>query len=118
MELTKNGRMSGHHCVVNRITMIASGADEELNYIFRGFDLQQQLRSHQALFISYALGGPEKFKGKTLRYSHTGLNISNEQYEKTIHHLNEALREAGVPLEDRTKVEAFIRSVKPHIINR
>lgn len=92
-------------------------ADEELNYIFRGFDLQQ-LRSHQALFISYALGGPEKFKGKTLRDSHTGLNISNEQYEKTIHHLNEALREAGVPLEDRTKVEAFIRSVKPHIINR
>ncbi len=92
-------------------------ADEELNYIFKGTDMEK-LRAHQTLFISYALGGPQKFEGRTLRQSHTGLNISDEQYEKTIQHLNAALRGAGVPAEDCIKVEAFIRSVKPHIINK
>ncbi|GGA44481.1 group 1 truncated hemoglobin GlbN [Kroppenstedtia guangzhouensis] len=91
--------------------------DPVVSSVFDGVDLVS-LRKHQAQFLAYALGGPVKYDGSTLRESHTGLNITDRQYEATIRHLNATLRKLNVELEDRAKIEAFIRSVKPFIINQ
>lgn len=92
--------------------------DEKVSHYFRYTDMEK-LRKHQiSYFMSYALGGPNKYEGATLRESHKGLNISHEHYEIAIKHLNGALRKYNVPLEDRVKIEAFLRSVKPHIIHK
>ncbi|GGE12995.1 group 1 truncated hemoglobin GlbN [Marinithermofilum abyssi] len=93
-------------------------ADEKVRHYFTYTDLEK-LREHQiTYFMSYALGGPHKYQGNTLRIAHKGLNISFEAYEIAIRHMNGALRKYNVPIDDRVTVEAFLRAVKPHIINK
>lgn len=92
--------------------------DDKVSHFFKDTDMER-LRRHQiTYFMSYALGGPNKYEGSTLRASHKGMNITHEQYEVAIQHLNGALRKFNVPLEDRVKMEVFLRSVKPHIIHK
>lgn len=91
--------------------------DPEVSGVFQGVDLVA-LRRHQAEFIAYALGGPVKYEGNTLQEAHRGFHITDRQYEITIRHLNASLRKLNVELEDIAKIEAFIRSVKPFIINK
>lgn len=92
--------------------------DDRVNHHFVGTNMER-LRNHQiTYFMSYALGGPKKYEGSTLRAAHAGLQISSEEYEIAIKHLNSSLRKYNVPIEDIAKIEAFLRSVKPHIINK
>ncbi|MBA4543198.1 MULTISPECIES: group 1 truncated hemoglobin [Thermoactinomyces] len=90
--------------------------DDRVNHHFIGVNMEA-LRRHQiTYFMSFALGGPKRYEGSTLRQSHAGLNITSEEYEIAIKHLNSSLRKFNVQLEDIARVEAFLRSVKPHII--
>ncbi|MFC7441364.1 group I truncated hemoglobin [Laceyella putida] len=90
--------------------------DDRVNHHFIGVNMEV-LRRHQiTYFMSYALGGPKHYEGNTLRKAHSGLNITSEEYEIAIKHLNSALRKFNVAIEDIARVEAFLRSVKPHII--
>ncbi|MGA9175058.1 MAG: group 1 truncated hemoglobin [Thermoactinomyces sp.] len=90
--------------------------DDRVNHHFIGVNMEV-LRRHQiTYFMSFALGGPKRYEGSTLRQSHAGLNITSEEYEIAIKHLNSSLRKFNVQLEDIARVEAFLRSVKPHII--
>ncbi|WP_169713566.1 group I truncated hemoglobin [Paludifilum halophilum] len=78
-----------------------------------------RLRKHQiSFFVSHLLGGPKEYKGSTLRMAHQGLNITFDAYEIAIKHLNRSLIKYNVPLDIRVKVEAFLRTMKPHIINK
>ncbi|SEM72714.1 group I truncated hemoglobin [Lihuaxuella thermophila] len=92
--------------------------DDRVSHHFVGANMDR-LRRHQiTYFMSYALGGPKRYEGSTLRSAHAGLQISSEEYEIAIKHLNSSLRKYNVPIEDIAKIEAFLRSVKPHIINK
>lgn len=92
--------------------------DDRVNHHFIGVNMEI-LRRHQiTYFMSFALGGPKRYEGSNLRHAHAGLQITSEEYEIAIKHLNSSLRKYNVPLEDIAKVEAFLRSVKPHIINK
>jgi hemoglobin len=64
------------------------------------------------------LGGPQKFEGKTLRLAHEGLNITSEEYEIIMDHLDDSLKKFNVGIEDRAKILAVVRSLKPFIIKR
>ncbi|PTX50344.1 hemoglobin [Melghirimyces profundicolus] len=93
-------------------------ADERVRHYFEGADTHT-LRTHQMYFlVSYALGGPNIYKGTKLSKAHQGLNITDQAYEITIRHMNRALRNHEVPLEICSKIEAFMRGVKPHIVNK
>jgi hemoglobin len=91
--------------------------DELVNEAFRGIDMDR-LRNHQTAFLSYALGGPVEYDGRTLREGHKGLNITSEQYERMIRIMNDTLRTFNVADEDRVKIEAFLRSVKPFVVGQ
>jgi hemoglobin len=90
--------------------------DDRVNHHFIGVNMEQLRRHKITYFMSYALGGPKRYEGITLRQAHAGLNITSEEYEIAIKHLNSSLRKFNVQLEDIAKIEAFLRTVKPHII--
>lgn len=93
-------------------------SDERVNHHFIGINMES-LRRHQiTFFIGFALGGPRRYNGNNLRTAHSGLNVTTEEYEVAIKLLNQSLRKYNVEIEDIAKVEAFLRSVKPHIINK
>lgn len=91
--------------------------DEVVNEVFKGVDMDR-LRAHQAAFLAYALGGPVEYDGKTLREAHKGYRISFAQYERALKHLRDTLDSFNVPVEAQVKVEAFLRSVKPFIVEQ
>ena len=91
-------------------------ADEQVNYMFEGVNINF-LRQHQETLISYAFGAPSS-QGRTLRMAHKGLDITHEQFERAIKHLNTAMWKYHVHIEESVKVEAFVRSLKPHIIGQ
>ncbi|PTM59691.1 group I truncated hemoglobin [Desmospora activa] len=92
--------------------------DDRVNHYFREADVDS-LRTHQLnFFLRYVLGGSDDYKGSALSMVHKGLNISSEDYEIAIHHFNAALRKYDVPIDIRIQIEAFLRTVKPHIIEK
>ena len=71
-------------------------ADAELAPFFAGRDLEG-LRRHQAAFLAFALGGPNEYRGQTLRRAHTGLGIRDHHFRLVAGHLVAALGACGVP---------------------
>jgi hemoglobin len=73
-------------------------ADPQLAPFFVELDINR-LKRHQALLISQVTGGPADYDGRTLRDAHNGLNISSNDFGRTVGHLVFALQEASVPDE-------------------
>ena len=70
--------------------------DATLNTLFVDVDLAA-LRRHQARFIGYALGGPNHYRGRSIRQAHAGLGITPDQFAGVAGHLGAALATCGVP---------------------
>jgi hemoglobin len=70
--------------------------DATLAPMFDGVDMAKQKR-HQVQFIVFALGGPNQYRGRTMRRAHTGLSITEAQFGAVAGHLGDALAVCGVP---------------------
>lgn len=70
-------------------------ADDTVNKFFAHTDMEKQ-RRHQTAFISYALGGPKEYTGKSMEKAHTGLNLQPEHFDAIAKHLGEAMASKGV----------------------
>src|SRR5215216_2493709 len=73
-------------------------SDPTLKPIFANIEMDH-LRRHQVRFISYALGGPNQYSGRSMRRAHEGLGISEDQFDAVAGHLVDALATYGVPAE-------------------
>lgn len=82
-------------------------ADDTVNHFFAHTDMEKQ-RHHQSAFISYALGGPNHYTGRSMEKAHTGLNLQPEHFDAIALHLGEALSEHGVSQEDINSVLAHV----------
>ncbi|PGS52669.1 group 1 truncated hemoglobin [Bacillus sp. AFS041924] len=84
--------------------------DETVNHFFEKTDMDKQ-RRHQTKFISFALGGPNQYTGKSMSKAHEGMNIQPEHFNAIATHLHDALAHFGVTESDIdqaiTKVEAL-----------
>lgn len=90
--------------------------DTRVNHHFIGIQVEQ-LRLHlTTYFMGYAIEGLYRFDAQALRQAHEDLSITSEEYEIAIKHMNASLREQNISIEDIAKIEAFLRSIKPHII--
>ncbi|BAZ11821.1 globin GlbN [Calothrix sp. NIES-4071] len=74
-------------------------ADDTVNKFFAHTDMKKQ-RHHQAAFISYALGSPEHYTGRSMEKAHTGLNLQPEHFNAIVQHLDEALTAHGLSSKD------------------
>ncbi len=71
-------------------------ADDTLSGLFAGKDLAA-LSRHQTRFIAYALGGPNRYTGRSMRRAHAGLGIIAAQFAAVAGHLRASLASCGVP---------------------
>jgi hemoglobin len=85
-------------------------ADDTVNHFFKNTDMEKQ-RQHQAKFISYALGGPNQYTGRSMAKAHEGMNIQPVHFDVIVKHLHDALAHFGVSEADiqaaLSKVEAL-----------
>lgn len=84
-------------------------ADPDLAQYFAGTSLQR-LKGHQAAFFAMALGGPDHYKGRSLREAHAGRGIGDAAFDRVAQHLAGTLGALDV---DAVTIEGIIAQVAP-----
>lgn len=91
--------------------------DETVNQYFKDTDMEKQ-RSHQKKFISFALGGPNQYSGKSMAKAHEGMNLQENHFQAIVNHLHDALAHFGVSEADIDVALTKVASLKDDILNK
>ena len=89
--------------------------DETVNQFFQNTDMEKQ-KSHQSKFISFALGGPNQYSGKSMAKAHEGMNLQPEHFNAIATHLHDALAHFGVEEADIDTALTKVASLKDDIL--
>lgn len=91
--------------------------DDTVNQFFEETDMAKQIR-HQSKFISFALGGPNQYSGKSMAKAHEGMNLQPEHFSAIVTHLHDALAHFGVSESDIDTALTKVGSLREDIINK
>jgi hemoglobin len=83
-------------------------ADPDLKRFFAKVEMAK-LRRMQVELFSAALGGPQRYSGRTMVQAHRHLNIGLHDYQRFIRHLFDTLDEAGFGLSEQERYEVVGR---------
>jgi hemoglobin len=94
--------------------------DPQLGRFFIGFsnDSKVRIRQHIVDFLCQATGGPCKYTGRDMKTSHTGLNITEADWNTTVKHLIATLDKFKVPDKEKNEVLQAIAAQKGDIVGR
>ena len=92
-------------------------ADQRLNGIFAGTNMSK-LKGRQVAYLAAALGGPDLYRGISMRKAHAGRRISQADFDKVAVHLAAALDAAGVPAGTVRRVVETIAPLADDIVSR
>jgi hemoglobin len=67
-------------------------------------------------FLCASAGGPLYYRGRDMKRTHTGMRISNSDWEVFLGHLTATLEKFNVPEQERHEVFAFVESTKADIV--
>src|SRR4028118_717422 len=90
-------------------------ADEIVSHFFDQKDMEKQ-HHHQTAFISYALGGPNQYSGRSMEKAHEGLNLQPEHFDAIVKHLTDAIIAHGASQEDLQAALAKIATLKEAVL--
>ena len=95
-------------------------ADPQLTRFFKGLsiDSQKRLRQHVVDFLCAATGGPCVYTGRDMKTAHTGLNITEDDWNSTVKALVASLDKFKVPDKEKNDVLTAISGLKPDIVGR
>ncbi|MBO8172114.1 MAG: group 1 truncated hemoglobin [Bacillaceae bacterium] len=92
-------------------------ADDQVNHYFKNTDMNKQ-RRHQALFITYATGGPNQYPGLDMKKAHEGMGISDKDFDAIVNHLAAALKHFDVDDETIQEVAASLEPLRKDIVEK
>ncbi|TNC19241.1 group I truncated hemoglobin [Amycolatopsis alkalitolerans] len=84
-------------------------ADPALAVFFTGTTMPR-LKGMQVEFFAAALGGPDEYRGRSMKDVHRGRGIGQEHFNLVAKYLVEALSAAGVP---QPTVDTIIGAIAP-----
>ena len=93
-------------------------ADPQLKRFFIGFstDSQKRIRNHVIDFLCQATGGPCAYTGRDMKTVHTGLHITEEDWQAAVKHLTATLDKFKVPQQEKGEVLGAISRLKSQIV--
>ena len=100
------------------ITRLAT--DPRFQRFFSGFsnDSKKRLRQHILDQFCAAAGGPCVYTGREMKTAHTGLKISEDDWNAAAKHLVAALDKYKVPDAEKNELLAFVVSQKKDIVEK
>ena len=100
------------------ITHLAT--DPQLGRFFIGLsnDSKIRVRQHVVDFLCVATGGPCKYTGRDMKTAHTGLNITEADWNTSVKYLVGTLDKFKVPEKEKNEVLTAISSLKGDIVGR
>jgi truncated hemoglobin YjbI len=69
-------------------------------------------------YLSNATGGPAKYKGPPISAVHEYLNISPDQYARSLELFEEAAQRAGVPSREQQELMSILKHEKPAVLGK
>jgi hemoglobin len=90
-------------------------ADEIVSHFFDHKDMEKQ-HHHQTAFISYALGGPNQYSGRSMEKAHEGLNLQPEHFDAIVKHLTDAIIAHGASQQDLEAALGKIATLKDAVL--
>jgi hemoglobin len=94
--------------------------DPKLGRFFVGHstDSTVRIRGDIVDFLCVAAKGPCSYSGRDMKTSHTGLKITEEDWETSVKALTATLDKFAVPPAEKSEVLAMIAALKPDIVGR
>jgi hemoglobin len=75
-----------------------------------------QLKKHFVQFIALATGGPAKYDGKEMKTAHSGMRITNAEFDATLGDLKASLDKLQIPNKEQKELLSVIESTRPLIV--
>ena len=95
-------------------------SDPQIGIYWRGHSKDSMKRDRQLIvdFLCEALGGPIIYRGRDMKTSHEGLNISENDWQIFVKHTEATLDKIGVQGKEREEFLAAAASLKGDIVER
>jgi len=77
-----------------------------------------KLKKHLVQFISQATGGPKMYEGRDMVTVHTGMGITNEEFNAIAGDLKKALDKNNVPSNLQNELIAVVETTRAQIVNK
>ena len=92
-------------------------ADARINTLFRNVD-HDDLRRLVIEQLCEATGGPCKYTGRSMEESHSGLNLSNADFDAFVEDLKAGMTDAKVPHASQQKLIGMLAPMRPDIVGK
>jgi hemoglobin len=94
--------------------------DPKFAKFFSGFsvDSQKRLRQHILDQFCKAAGGPCEYVGRDMKTTHTGLGITEAEWDLAAKHLVAAMDKYKVPQAEKDELMAFVGTQKKDIVEK
>ena len=93
-------------------------ADEQLGrfWAHRGNDGLEREKQLLIDFLAHSSGGPMYYTGRGMKLTHSGMRISDSDWDRFIQHLQTTLATFELPESETDDVISFIQSTKNEIV--
>lgn len=91
-------------------------ADPVIGVFFEGADVAA-LKSHQRMFLTAALGGPDAYEGRDMRAAHAHLPITDTDFDLFLGHLADTLAELDANPERIAEVIEALAPLRAEIVS-
>lgn len=94
--------------------------DKKLGRFFAGTSADSQKRIRQLIVdqLCEATGGPCNYTGRTMKASHAGLGITDEDWKATVDHLVATLNKFKVGKKEQDELVAALSALKGDIVEK
>ena len=95
-------------------------SDKQLSRFLVGLsaDSQKRLRQNVVDLLCQATGGPCLYIGRPMKTAHTGLHITESDWDLTVKHLVASLDKFKVPEREKKEFLTLASSLKPDIVGQ
>lgn len=95
-------------------------ADKTFARFFGGFSTDSKNRLRQLFVDQFCAetGGPCIYIGRSMKVSHTGLGITENEWQASAKHLTASLDRYKVPAKEKDEVIAFVNTTKKDIVEK
>lgn len=119
--MTLYNRLGGYDAIASFVDEFLGriGADDSLARFFRytSDDTKRRARQLTIDFVCHAAGGNGTYLGRSMEQSHRGMGITQQDWQRTLHHLDETMRSRNLPADLRTAVRALIADTESGIVD-
>lgn len=91
--------------------------DKRINHLFKNTDIPY-FRARLIEQLCEATGGPCKYTGLSMEEAHSGLKITNKEFDQFVEDLNRAMGKAGLSKAHQGQLLGILGPMRPQVIDK